>query len=1148
MRFARLMLERYGRFEDCELAFRSGSPDLHIIHGPNEAGKTTSLAAVSDLLFGFPPRSQYNFMFDYSMLRVGAALNDGASTLVCRRKKGTAATLLDESDMPMDDAPLLAMLKGQTRETFTLSFSLDQEGLRAGGKAMVEARNDLGRALFAAGSGLTGIADALRALETEAAAIWAPTASQKRSFTLAQSQLTEASRTIRDAALKPKAWSDARNAVERGHEALVAARKKRDDVQSDLRNAQRIRRLAPLVRRRGDQLAALGDLGTAADLGKLREELAEQAILDARDARRDRAAARQLQTDAADKRAVIEADPVVLGQADAIDALVADAGAGEKAARDLLRLQSELEAAQDAVEQLRDEAGANADATPTRHTMTRLRELARQYGELAASAGQIEGSREDLAGQRREAEERIAANGEDAAPTDLLDALEQGRGLGADLDARCDLTGRKAQIAVAAIAPLLARLSPWRGAIDELVGLPRIGRQEIDIATTELADLVSEISVHDGEARRLQERVAALTLDIAHRGSSAAVSDEEITELQNARADNWLPIRDHVMGGNKIETPQTAVDAFEASLKAVDDKTAQRYALAGESSRLGLLERDRAADSLGCDQAKARAEAARLRARDVRTAWTGRLEAAGLPPMEPAALANWQNEREGAERASDDARERMAERDAILARRDEARCAIAKALGLADPGGGLAPLLAAATRKWAVIAEAADKRREAQGLLQTVAKTSAALDRRQRSLEDQLASHRKDWTAALNDCSMIVEVAHAVPVLNLIDELRGAAAKHAELARRVEGIGRDAREHVTRVEVLADLCGVASGSTALRLQVLRDRLAAARAAAALIASHVQEEERRAREIAQAQARLDVAEQTLAPLLLEAGVADTVALGVAIETSRLRRALADDISATQERIIAEGDGLALADLVAEVERADPEQTAKAVADLEGSLAELNSEVDLASGAHGNARAAFAALDTDATLAVDAAADAEQARAELEVLAEHYILKRTQAVTLKWAIEKYREQHQDPLLLRASVLFSVLTNGRYAMLKVDADGPTARLLGLRDDGRTMVEIGAMSEGTTDQLFLALRLAALEQSVAAGINLPFLADDLFVNFDDMRAEAGFRVLAEIASSTQVLFFTHHMHLAEIAKSVVGAKAYSQSDLVPG
>ena len=93
--------------------------------------------------------------------------------------------------------------------------------------------------------------------------------------------------------------------------------------------------------------------------------------------------------------------------------------------------------------------------------------------------------------------------------------------------------------------------------------------------------------------------------------------------------------------------------------------------------------------------------------------------------------------------------------------------------------------------------------------------------------------------------------------------------------------------------------------------------------------------------------------------------------------------------------------------------------------------------------------------------------------------------------------------------------------------------------------MIEVGAMSEGTTDQLFLALRLAALEQSVAAGVRLPFLADDLFVNFDDQRAEAGFRVLSEVANSTQVLFFTHHPHLAAIAKSVVGAELHSECAL---
>src|SRR3546814_17834349 len=111
--------------------------------------------------------------------------------------------------------------------------------------------------------------------------------------------------------------------------------------------------------------------------------------------------------------------------------------------------------------------------------------------------------------------------------------------------------------------------------------------------------------------------------------------------------------------------------------------------------------------------------------------------------------------------------------------------------------------------------------------------------------------------------------------------------------------------------------------------------------------------------------------------------------------------------------------------------------------------------------------------------------------------------------------------------SSDLFSTLTTGRYATLKVDTDAPSPRLLGMRDDTRTMVEVDAMSEGTTDQLFLALRLAALEPSVAAGVGLPFLADDLFVNFDDRRAEARFRVLAAVARTPQGLFFTPQPHL---------------------
>ena len=78
--------------------------------------------------------------------------------------------------------------------------------------------------------------------------------------------------------------------------------------------------------------------------------------------------------------------------------------------------------------------------------------------------------------------------------------------------------------------------------------------------------------------------------------------------------------------------------------------------------------------------------------------------------------------------------------------------------------------------------------------------------------------------------------------------------------------------------------------------------------------------------------------------------------------------------------------------------------------------------------------------------------------------------------------------------------------------------------------------MSAGTADQLYLALRVAAIEDYLDHAEPMPFIADDLFINFDDKRAAAGFRVLNELAKKTQVLFFTHHEHLLDVARNTLG------------
>jgi uncharacterized protein YhaN len=79
--------------------------------------------------------------------------------------------------------------------------------------------------------------------------------------------------------------------------------------------------------------------------------------------------------------------------------------------------------------------------------------------------------------------------------------------------------------------------------------------------------------------------------------------------------------------------------------------------------------------------------------------------------------------------------------------------------------------------------------------------------------------------------------------------------------------------------------------------------------------------------------------------------------------------------------------------------------------------------------------------------------------------------------------------------------------------------------------------MSDGTRDQLFLSLRLASLRQQFQQGIRLPVVMDDILINFDDDRSRATLEVLAELGGETQVLFFTHHARLVELARSVVPA-----------
>jgi uncharacterized protein YhaN len=168
---------------------------------------------------------------------------------------------------------------------------------------------------------------------------------------------------------------------------------------------------------------------------------------------------------------------------------------------------------------------------------------------------------------------------------------------------------------------------------------------------------------------------------------------------------------------------------------------------------------------------------------------------------------------------------------------------------------------------------------------------------------------------------------------------------------------------------------------------------------------------------------------------------------------------------------------------------------------------------------------------------AAALADEAQSVLEGIrsnVEQYVKVKLASRILRNEIERYRQQHQGPLLERASEHFAVLTRGSFAGLRADfneKDEPV--LVGVRsNDERVYVE--GMSSGTRDQLYLALRLASLEKYMESAEPMPFIVDDILVHFDDERSSATLGVLAELASKTQIILFTHHRRLVEQAQAL--------------
>jgi uncharacterized protein YhaN len=179
-----------------------------------------------------------------------------------------------------------------------------------------------------------------------------------------------------------------------------------------------------------------------------------------------------------------------------------------------------------------------------------------------------------------------------------------------------------------------------------------------------------------------------------------------------------------------------------------------------------------------------------------------------------------------------------------------------------------------------------------------------------------------------------------------------------------------------------------------------------------------------------------------------------------------------------------------------------------------------------------------MDGSAT-AADAQQKIAQQAARIAELSSDYASSRIASAVLAQVIDAYQKRNQGPLIEWASKRFAVITGGRYTGVVIDYDEERQILKAVRADGERL-SMEQLSTGRRDQLFLALRLAAIEGHLDNGEPLPVIVDDILIQFDDEAAAATFKVLADLSQRTQVLFLTHHEHLLDVAQTAIGADAY--------
>ncbi len=1183
MEIRRLELRAFGLFTNETLDFEHESGGLYLIFGPNEAGKSSALRALKALLYGVPERTADNFIHANDKLRIGGLLRrNGNRELALVRRKGRKNTAVSPSGDSLDEASLQEFLQGVTLEQFETVFGIDHGALVRGGREILEQKGEIGQLLFSAALGNPALHSVLETLDRETEALFKPRGSVQK-INAAVREYNERMRQMREVSLSSGKWNEHRRALSRTTEELEQVRTEIAHRRKDLARLQRIKRILPKLAQRRELLRRrmeLGEVVILADDFKERRQATVRELGSAQAVQRN-ASTRLHQLD--EELELLEVRPQVLQEAEAIEALHEDLGGHRKIMKDHPRIAAERRQLLVDLETLLKQVNPTLSLEeletlrPVLNRRSRIAALGNRHQALLEA---VQGAQQRQKTSRKRLDEATEAR-RGLSEKSVPDPVRLRRAIAAasrtgQIDERLASKEKECELLEKKGRARLARLALRSRDLQAVPTLPVPSQESIDRFESDFDKLAKN-------DERLHERREAATAGLHDsvrrldeiRRAGIVPSEQDLVESRTQRdrawellRRQWLDSEDVWKEAETLDPDHSLPEAFELRISRSDELAdrlrweadrvhKQAHLLASQSEQQSQLEEiETRIEELGRSRT--------LLINDWKAIW----EPSHIEPRSPREMRPWLAD---FEKLRDEV-----ERWTLIRRETE------------EIAGERARHLETLRKELESVGQESPEKSDSLGSILTFAEEVAGgLERGKRhreELDNQIPSLRRELETAETDYETAVRELeewtdrwkHEIRDLGLdsdalpseandvLEDLRELFSKHAEAEKlriRMEGMERDTRQFETEVRRVAENASPELVSVPVEQEVARlhQLLKEDRSNESRLQEIENQREQAEADIRESRQTMVTMNARLAALCREAQCEDPDQLEEAEKRSDQCLRLRSENEGLEREILNAGEGASLEDLEQEVQGTDPDALTAEI-DRLGDLIDRELEPKYTELAHrqGAEHKELSLMDGGDRAAV-LADEAEGILAGIRSSAEHYVRLRLAGRILRQQIERYRRENEGPLLRRAGELFARLTCGSFCSLRVDFDEKDEPVLvGVRPPGSHcfetdadtdgskrepaptvltsggIVHVEGMSSGSRDQLYLALRLAALEQYMTQSEPLPFVVDDILVQFDDDRSAATLEVLAELGTKTQVILFTHHSRLVEQARKL--------------